>query len=99
MERRPKVLRDFLAAWFETVAWMKANRAKAIEISNKVIKLPADVAEKTYDRVMPTYSTDGRFTRAGFQKLVESTAELNVASAGETTDFSKLYTEEFLPTK
>jgi ABC-type nitrate/sulfonate/bicarbonate transport system substrate-binding protein len=98
-ESRPQVLKDFLAGWFETIAWMKANKAKSVELSNAVIKLPPDVADKTYERVMPTYSSDGRFGPKAFQKLIDSTQELGIAEPGTAMDAAKLYTERFLPRK
>jgi ABC-type nitrate/sulfonate/bicarbonate transport system substrate-binding protein len=99
IESRPQVLKDFLAGWFETVSWMRADKAKSVQLANAVIKLPLDVADKTYDRVTPTYSSDGRFTQKAFQKLVDSTQELGIAEPGMTMDAAKLYTEQFLPPK
>src|SRR5580700_8019574 len=37
IEQRPDAVRAFLQGWFETIAFMKANKAKSVEISAKVI--------------------------------------------------------------
>ncbi len=96
---RPKVVRAFLAAWFETIAWMRQNRDKAIELSNKLSKLPPEVAAKTYDAAMPTFSLDGRFNQAALQKVLDSASEIGVADKDAKIDLKTLYTEEFLPAK
>lgn len=95
--KRPKVLKDFLKGWFETIAWMRANKERAIEISNKVTKLPPDVVSKTYDTVMPTFSRDGKFKPAAIRNVIESMIELGVANKGEAIDPKALSTEQFLP--
>src|SRR5262249_50258815 len=75
IKERPQVLRKFLAAWFETMAWMKENKEKAIELSNKLSQLPPEVAAKTYDACMPAFSYDGRFNLASLQKTLDSALE------------------------
>jgi ABC-type nitrate/sulfonate/bicarbonate transport system substrate-binding protein len=44
IDKHPETVRAFLEGWFETIAFMKANKAKAVEISAKVIDVSPEVA-------------------------------------------------------
>jgi len=93
--KHPDALRRFLAGWFETVAYMKANKAEAIRLSRSVTQLSPDVAEKVYDIEMPMYFTDGHFD----PKAVAAVKEAIIAT-GEAKSLppdGKLFTEQFLP--
>ena len=39
IDKNPDLIKRFLAGWFETIAWMKANKDKSVEISARVLKL------------------------------------------------------------
>src|SRR5262249_53167946 len=39
IEKRPQAIRAFLQGWFNTIAFMKANKAKTVDITAKVINL------------------------------------------------------------
>jgi NitT/TauT family transport system substrate-binding protein len=93
---RPDAIRKFLAGWFETIAFMRANKAETVKIAGEVLELPATIAGPTYDRVMPTFSTDGRFDTKALATLSRSFVELELLTA-EPKDMSRLYTEQFLP--
>ena len=64
MKEHPDELRRFLAAWFDTMRFIKANKAETIRITQKDTKLPDDVASAIYDAEVPTFFTDGHFDRA-----------------------------------
>jgi NitT/TauT family transport system substrate-binding protein len=38
IDKKPDLVKRFLAGWFETIAWMKANKDKSVEISARVLK-------------------------------------------------------------
>jgi NitT/TauT family transport system substrate-binding protein len=57
----PELLRRFLKAWFETIAFMNDDKAETIRITRRVTGLPADLAETVYAEQMPMFSTDGHF--------------------------------------
>ena len=45
----------------DTIAYMKANKDKTVEITSKVINVPPSVAARAYDEQIGTFSTDGTF--------------------------------------
>jgi ABC-type nitrate/sulfonate/bicarbonate transport system substrate-binding protein len=94
---RPDAIRGFLRGWFQTIAFMRKNKAETVAIAKDVIDKDADIVGRTYDEVMPMYSDDGRFKASALNVLAKSFVELNTLPA--EPDMSKLYTEAFLPAK
>ncbi|HLH98299.1 MAG TPA: ABC transporter substrate-binding protein [Xanthobacteraceae bacterium] len=92
---RPAAIRGFLAGWFETIAFMRANKAKTVETAMAVLDISQGVAERTYDTLMPMFSDDGRFNLKALATVSRSYVDLKYLPA--EPDMSKLYTEEFLP--
>jgi ABC-type nitrate/sulfonate/bicarbonate transport system substrate-binding protein len=92
---RPDAIRGFLKGWFETIAFMRKNKAETVAIAKDAIGKNADIVGRTYDEVMPMYSDDGRFKPSALKVLAKSFVELNTLPA--EPDMSKLYTEAFLP--
>jgi ABC-type nitrate/sulfonate/bicarbonate transport system substrate-binding protein len=92
---RPTAVREFLAGWFETIAFMRANRAKTIDIATAVLDQNRHIVERTYDELMPMFSDDGRFNPKALAVLSRSYVELQFLPT--EPDMRKLYTEEFLP--
>ena len=92
---RPDAIRAFLKGWFETIAFMRKNKAETVAIAKDVIDKDADIVGRTYDEVMPMYSDDGRFKPSALKVLAKSFVELNTLPA--EPDMSKLYTEALLP--
>ncbi len=92
---RPDVIRRFLKAWFETIAWIRANRDKAIPLIRKVTRYDQDVEAREYDAVTPFFSTDGRFHEAALKTLERSFVELGLTKTAP--DVHKVLTEQFLP--
>ena len=94
---RPDAIRGFLKGWFETIAFMRENKAETVAIAKDAIGKDADIVGRTYDEVMPMFSDDGRFKSSALAVLAKSFVELNTLPA--EPDMSKLYTEAFLPAK
>jgi len=92
---RPGAIRGFLAGWFETVGFMRANRAKTVETAMSVLDINRGIAERTYDELMPMFSDDGRFNPKALSVLSRSYVDLKFLPT--EPDMSKLYTEAFLP--
>ena len=95
MTEHPDALRRFLAAWFDTMRFMKANKAETIRITQKMTKLPDDIASKIYDAEMPTFFTDGHFDRKKLAAVQQ--ALIDVGSVEKAVPEDKLITEKFLP--
>ena len=94
---RPDAIRGFLKGWFETIAFMRKNKAETVAIAKDAIGKDAAIVGRTYDEVMPMFSDDGRFKASALKVLAKSFVELNTLPA--EPDMSKLYTEAFLPAK
>jgi ABC-type nitrate/sulfonate/bicarbonate transport system substrate-binding protein len=95
MAKRPDDVKKFLAAWFETVAFFKHNKADTVRISSAVLKIPEPIVGKVYDETVPMLSDDGRFDQKGLAVLAQSFVDMNMLP--DKPDMSKLYTEKFLP--
>jgi ABC-type nitrate/sulfonate/bicarbonate transport system substrate-binding protein len=92
---RPQAIRAFLAAWFETIAFMRKNKAATVAIAKTVMEADEDVAGRVYDALMPMFSDTGRFDPRALAVLRKSYVELKILDA--EPDMSALYTEAFLP--
>src|SRR5215470_2633250 len=92
---RPQAIRTFLAAWFETIAFMRKNKAATVAIAKTVMEADEDVASRVYDALMPMFSDTGRFDPKALAVLRKSYVQLKILDA--EPDMSTLYTEAFLP--
>src|SRR5215467_4014125 len=92
---RPQAIRAFLAAWFETIAFMRKNKAATVAIAKTVMEADEDVAGRVYDALMPMFSDTGRFDPKALAVLRKAYVELKILDA--EPDMSTLYTEAFLP--
>jgi NitT/TauT family transport system substrate-binding protein len=91
----PDAVRGFLKGWFETIAFMRANKTQTVAIAVKVTGFDSDILARSYDEVMPEMSDDGKFNPNALAVLSRSFVELNLLD--KEPDMSKLYTERFLP--
>jgi ABC-type nitrate/sulfonate/bicarbonate transport system substrate-binding protein len=92
---KPEALRSFLKGWFETIAFMRKDKAKSVEIATQVMGTDAATAAAIYDELMPMFSDTGRFDPKALAVLRRSFVEMKTLP--EAPDMSKLYTEAFLP--
>jgi NitT/TauT family transport system substrate-binding protein len=95
--QHPDKVRAFLQGWFETIAFMKANKDKAVEISAKVINVSAAVAARAYDEQMGYFSTDGTFDPEAVTELKKSYIDMHLLN--EIPDDKTLFTTQFVPVK
>ena len=92
---RPEALRAFLEGWFETIAFMRRDKAATVAIAIDVMNKDEAIMSRTYDELMPMYSDDGRFNPKALAVLAKSYVELGELPT--EPDPTKLYTEAFLP--
>jgi NitT/TauT family transport system substrate-binding protein len=92
---KPEALRGFLGGWFETIAFMRKDKAKSVEIAAQIMGTDAATAASIYDELMPMFSDTGRFDPKALAVLRRSFVEMKTLPA--EPDMSKLYTEAFLP--
>src|SRR5438093_62280 len=93
---KPDTVRRFNAGWFDTIAFMRANEAETVKTAMAVLELPEQIASPTYDKLMPVFSTDGRFDDKALATLARSFVDLELLPS-EPKDLRRHVTEEFLP--
>jgi ABC-type nitrate/sulfonate/bicarbonate transport system substrate-binding protein len=94
---RPDALRGFLKGWFETIGFMRKNKAETVAIAKDVIDKDAEITAETYDALMPMFSDTGRFDPKALDVLAKSYVELKLLD--KEPDPKQLYTEALLPAK
>jgi ABC-type nitrate/sulfonate/bicarbonate transport system substrate-binding protein len=92
---RPETVRNFLKAWFETIAWMRGHKAETVDIAKDVMGKDADIVARNYDELMPMFSADGRFDAKALKTISRSFVDLKILA--EEPDLTKYYTEAYLP--
>ncbi len=97
IEKKPQLVRNFLQGWFETIAFMKANKAKTVEITSKVLNFPPDVTSRVYDEQIGAFSTDGMFDPQAVAVIKKSFLEMGLLK--ETPPDNALFTTQFVPVK
>jgi NitT/TauT family transport system substrate-binding protein len=95
--KRPEAVRSFLKGWFETIAFMKANKDKTVEITSKVLNVSPTVISRAYDEQMPIFSTDGTFDPKSVEALKQSFIEMGLLK--EIPDDKVMFTTQFVPVK
>jgi NitT/TauT family transport system substrate-binding protein len=91
----PDAVRGFLKGWFETIAFMRKNKAETVAIAREVTGKDEDITARSYDELMPMFSDDGKFNPAALATLAKSYVELQLLP--QEPDPKQLYTEAFLP--
>ena len=92
---KPENVRAFLKGWFQTIAFMRKNKAETVKIAAETTQLSEPIIARTYDEVMPMFSDTGRFDPKALETLRKSFVDLKVLPS--EPDMSKLYTEAYLP--
>lgn len=91
----PEAIRAFLAAWLETIDYMRAHKAETVKIESVATGFSPNVMAKEYDLTIGMFKNDCRFDPQGLATLKRSFADLKLLDT--SPDMSKLYTEEFQP--
>lgn len=94
--QHPDAVRRFVHAWFDTINYMRANKAETIRLTQPVTNLPPDIAAKVYDLETPALSTDGKFDQKALAATMQSFVDLGQLDK-LPADTKDLYTEKFLP--
>lgn len=97
MKDHPAALREFLAGWFDTIAYMRSHKAETVKIAAKVMHQPDAVVDTAYAVTMPVFSATGRFEPKPLAVLRHSFVEMGWLPSAP--DMKTLYTEKFLPGK
>lgn len=97
IDEHPDIVERFLKGYFASVAFMKANRDKTIEISSRVMHMSTNVISKTYDYEIAMLSSDGAFDPGAIEVLKDSYVEMGLLS--ERPRDEQLLTTKFVPVK
>jgi NitT/TauT family transport system substrate-binding protein len=95
MKTDPGALRAFVAAWIETVDYMRAHKAETVKIESSVTGFPQSVMAKDYDLTIGMFTKDCKFDTASLTTLKRSFADLKLLPTAP--NMSTLYTNEFTP--
>lgn len=79
LSENKETAKKLLAAYFETVEWMEANPDEVKAAAVEFLNITPEVAERTYEEIMPLYSRDGALNVEGLKKTAEMLPELDVA--------------------
>lgn len=91
----PRAIREFIAGWLETIAYMRAHHAQAIKLESEVTGFAPAVQTEEFNHTISMFSSTCRFDSQSLAHLKQSFIDLKKASP--TLDMAKLYTSEFLP--
>jgi NitT/TauT family transport system substrate-binding protein len=94
---KPDVVERFLRAWFETIAYMRANKERTVEITAKVLNLDKAVLGRVYDEQIKIFTADGRFDPKALAVIRQSLVEMGILQ--RVPDDSVMFTTRFLPVK
>jgi NitT/TauT family transport system substrate-binding protein len=97
VQKNPDEVRRFLKGFFATIAFMKANKDKTIEIGGRVLNLDKATMEKTYDYEISMLNDDGRFDPQAVKVLKDSWVELGTLPDRPKDD--QVFTTQFVPVK
>jgi ABC-type nitrate/sulfonate/bicarbonate transport system substrate-binding protein len=92
---KPDAVRQFLAGWLDSIAFMRKNKAETVKIAMEVTSKDEDVTSRSYDELMPMFSDTGKFDPQALETLKKSYVELKLLPS--EPDMKQLYTEAFLP--
>ena len=96
LQSDPDAVRAFLKGWFQSVAFMRANRAETLKIIVPVTQVDAAAEGREYDLVMPMFSADGKFDDPkALDVMAQSFVDLKILD--QKPDLAKFITEKYLP--
>ena len=95
VKTNPQAVRAFVAAWIDTVNYMRAHGAETARIESGITGFPESVMAKDFDLTKGMFTKDCRFDAESIAALKRSFADLKLLPT--TPDMSKLYTDQFIP--
>jgi ABC-type nitrate/sulfonate/bicarbonate transport system substrate-binding protein len=95
ISQNPTLVRRFLKAWFENIAWARSHRAETVKFLVPVLNLKPETVDQIYQKLMFVQSVDGRFDAKAMATMPRAIVELGILD--QEPDLKPLYTEEFLP--
>ena len=91
----PDAVRDFLAGWFDTIAYMHTHRAETIAVLSRSAQISPALAARDYDEMIGLFNRDGHFKPKALAVLARSFVEMGMLP--QAPDMQELITEQYLP--
>jgi len=95
IENNPEAVRAFVAAWIESVNYMRSHKAETVKIEAEVTGFPESVLAKDYDLTIGMFTNDCKFDAASIAALKRSFSDLKLLPT--PPDMATLYTNAFTP--
>ncbi len=80
-------------AYTEAIQWMKDNRDGTVALAVDKLGMKEDIAGKTYDALVPNFSTDGKINLPGLTGYADALPELGIADSSPAQ--SAYYSDAF----
>jgi NitT/TauT family transport system substrate-binding protein len=95
IKTNPDAVRSFVAAWIETINYMRSHKTETVKIESGITGFSPSVMAKDYDLTIGMFTKACAFDAKSLATLKRSFADLKLLTTAP--DMSKLYTEQFLP--
>ena len=95
--KKPELVERFLRGWFATIAYMRANKEKTVEITAKILNLDKSVISRVYDEQIKIFTSDGQFDPKALVVIRQSLVELGILQ--QVPEDSVMFTTKFVPVK
>ena len=97
IDGKPELVQRFVNGWFETLEFMRKNKAKTVEVGTQVLTQSAAILSRAYDEEMPMLLKDGTFDPKAVAVLKDSFIEMDMLQTKPTD--AELFTTMFVPAK
>lgn len=93
-EKNPELVKRFLAGWFETIAYIKANKQKSVEIAARILKSTPEIIGRAYDEQISMLQDNGKFDPEAIKLIKQTLVEMEILDK-EPPD-EKIFTTKFV---
>jgi ABC-type nitrate/sulfonate/bicarbonate transport system substrate-binding protein len=93
----PDVVDRYLKGMFGSIAFVRANKAKSVEIASKVMHLDPAILARVYDIEVGAFSSDGHFDPKAVELVKQSF--IDMGSLKEKPRNDEILTTKFVPVK
>jgi len=93
----PDVADRYLKGMFATIAFIRANKDKSVEIAAKAMHLDPSILSRVYDLEVHSFSSDGHFDPNAVDLLKQSFIDMGSLPAKPSDD--QILTTKFVPVK
>ncbi|HUB95304.1 MAG TPA: ABC transporter substrate-binding protein [Stellaceae bacterium] len=95
IDTNPDAVRAFVAAWVETIDYMRAHKAETVKYESPVTGFPESVMSREYDMTIGMFTKHCEFDPQSLATLQRAFVDMKLATG--PIDMSKLYTDKFIP--